>query len=147
MILNTLYLVDAKNTNSWRTRNGGLQRAFALDVPMVPSSALVITTDAERLSCGGFSLGETIHFGSLEFIADHFGGLCLSPMGDGSEIDSMGSARGRPPSPRQAMIWDPTEGSSTASDREGRINLPPPKRHGTGLSPPQPQPHHGRRTL
>jgi hypothetical protein len=40
---------------------------------MVHSSTLTITTDSERLTCGGFSLGETIHFGSLEFIANCFG--------------------------------------------------------------------------
>jgi hypothetical protein len=43
---------------------------FPLDVPMVPSSAFVAATGDERLSCDGFSLGETIHFENLEFIAD-----------------------------------------------------------------------------
>jgi hypothetical protein len=32
---------------------------------MVLSSALAIATDGERLTYGGFSLGETIHFLSL----------------------------------------------------------------------------------
>jgi hypothetical protein len=36
--LTTLYLANAKNTDSWHTRRGDLQRAFPLDVPMVPSS-------------------------------------------------------------------------------------------------------------
>jgi hypothetical protein len=61
-----------------------LQRAFPLDVPMVPSSALTVTVDGERLSSDVFSFGETILFRSLRFIADHFGGLSLSPIGDGS---------------------------------------------------------------
>jgi hypothetical protein len=92
-------LIGVKNTDSWRTRNEDLQCAFPLDVPTVPSSVLVIAADGECLSCGGFSLGETICFGGLEFIADRFSGLSLSPMGDGSDAIIMGSACGGPPSP------------------------------------------------
>jgi hypothetical protein len=44
---------------------------------------LIIAIGGECLLCDGFSLGETICFGSLEFIADRFGGLILSPMGGG----------------------------------------------------------------
>jgi hypothetical protein len=54
---------------------------FPLDVPMVHSSALAITTDGECLTCGGFSAGETIRFRSLEFNANCFDGLSLSPNG------------------------------------------------------------------
>jgi hypothetical protein len=32
---------------------------------MVHSSELTVSTDGEHLRCGGFSLDETIHFGSL----------------------------------------------------------------------------------
>jgi hypothetical protein len=46
---------------------------------MVPSSAIIIATDSERLMCGGFFLSETICLGSFEFIADYFGGLSPSP--------------------------------------------------------------------
>jgi hypothetical protein len=52
---------------------------------MVPSSALIVATNGERLSCGGFSLSETIRFGGLEFIVNRFSGLSLSPMGDDSD--------------------------------------------------------------
>jgi hypothetical protein len=73
--LTTLYLASAKNTNSWCARKGDLQRAFPLDVPMVPSSALSIAADGERLLSDGFSLGETIHIGNLKFITNRFGYL------------------------------------------------------------------------
>jgi hypothetical protein len=66
---------------------------------MVPSFALVVATDGERLSCGGFYLGKIIHFGSLEFIADYFGVLSLSLRRDGSDASFMGSTRNGPPSP------------------------------------------------
>jgi hypothetical protein len=46
---------------------------------MLPSSALAVIADGERLSCCGFSFDETIHFGSLEIIIDRFSGLSLSP--------------------------------------------------------------------
>jgi hypothetical protein len=76
--LDHLVLAGTINTDSWRARKGYLQRAFPLDVMMVPSSALTVATDGEHLLCGGFSLGETIHFGSLESIADRFRGGPLS---------------------------------------------------------------------
>jgi hypothetical protein len=66
---------------------------------MVVSSALAISTDGERLLCGGFSLCETIHFGSVEFITDCFGGLSLSPKMDDLDAAFMGSTRSGPPSP------------------------------------------------
>jgi hypothetical protein len=58
-----------------------LQYAFPLDVPMVHSSVLTVSTDGERLTCDGFSLSEIIHFGSPEFIAIYFNGLSLYPRG------------------------------------------------------------------
>jgi hypothetical protein len=72
-------LAVAKSTDSWHAGKGDLQRAFLLDVLMVPSSALAVAADGERLSCGGFSLGETIRFESLEFITDRFDGLSPPP--------------------------------------------------------------------
>jgi hypothetical protein len=73
-----------------------LQHAFLLDVLMVPASVLTIAAGGECLLCGGFSRGKTIRFESLEFIADHFGGMSLSPMWDGSNAVVMDSARGGP---------------------------------------------------
>jgi hypothetical protein len=107
-----------------------LQCAFPLDVLMVPSSVLTVDAGGARLSCGGFSLGETILFGSLEYSTDHFGGLSLSPMG---------STRGGPPSSQRTMTGDSTEGFPRAPDEEGRIDLFSPRRHDTRA---QPCPYH-----
>jgi hypothetical protein len=66
------------------------------NVPMVPSSVVVATIGGECLSCDGFSLGETIRFGNLEFITDSFSGLSHSHLGDGSSIVVMGPVHGGP---------------------------------------------------
>jgi hypothetical protein len=86
-----------------------LHHAFPLDVPMVPSSVLAIFADGECLTYDGFSHGETIHLWSLEFIANRFSGLSLSPRGSDSDATLVGSTCGGPPSPLRAMIEDSTE--------------------------------------
>jgi hypothetical protein len=69
-ILTTLFLVVQKTPIVGTPRRGICNVLFSLNVPMVPSSMITITTDGERLTYGGFSLGETIHIRSFEFIAD-----------------------------------------------------------------------------
>jgi hypothetical protein len=128
-------LIGAENTDSWHAQKGDLQRAFSLYVLMVPASVLIVTTSGERLLCDGFTLGETICFGSLEFIADYFSGLSLSPRRDGSDAVVVGSSRSEPPSRLRAMIGDSLEEFHTASDGEGGVDLPSPRWHGTGASP------------
>jgi hypothetical protein len=64
-----------------------LQRVFPLDVSMVPSSTLTFSTDGERWVCGGFSLDEIIHLGSIEFIGD----LSFSPKRSDLSTAFMGS--------------------------------------------------------
>jgi hypothetical protein len=132
--LTTLYLANAKNTDSWHARKWDLQRASPLDVLMVLSSSITITTDGECLTCGGFSLSKTIHFGSLEFLIDRLGGMSLSPMGDGSDVIAMGSARGGPLLPQWTMTRDSDEWfSSRCSDGSP--------------CPLQPRPYRDQRTL
>jgi hypothetical protein len=76
-ILTILFIVGAETPTVGK--EGGIVARFPLDVLMVHSSALAVTTDSECLTCGAFSLCETICFGSLESIADCFGSLSLSP--------------------------------------------------------------------
>jgi hypothetical protein len=134
MILTTLYLVGAKNTDSWHVRKGDLQRAFPLDVSMVPSFTLAVAANGECLTGGGFSLSETVRLGSFEFITDYFGGLSLSPKRGNSGVAFMGSTRSRTPSPRQAIIEDSTNEFLIVSSREGGSSLPSPRRRTTRAS-------------
>jgi hypothetical protein len=57
---------------------------------MVHSFTLTISADGKCLMCDGFSLGDTVRFRSLEFIADCFGGLSLSLRRNDSDIAFMG---------------------------------------------------------
>jgi hypothetical protein len=96
-----------------------LHHAFPLDVMMVHSSAFTVSTDGERLTCGGYSLGEIVRSGSLEFIADCFNGVSLSPRRNNSSTAFMGSTHNGPPSPLWAMIEDSTEEFYMTSSGEG----------------------------
>jgi hypothetical protein len=91
--LTILYLAGAKNSDSSRVKKGDLQRAFPLNVLMGPSYAIAVATDGEHLTCGGFSLGETIHHGNFEFTADYFSGRSLSPRWGDEGTAFMGSTR------------------------------------------------------
>jgi hypothetical protein len=73
-ILTTIYLAGAKNTDSWHARKGDFQCAFPLYVLMVPLSALTVAANGDHLTCGGFSLSETVRLGSFEFITDYIDG-------------------------------------------------------------------------
>jgi hypothetical protein len=101
---------------------------------MVHSLVLAITTDGEHLTCGDLSLSKTIHFGNLDFIADCFGSLSLSPKEGDSGAAFMGTTRSRSPSLR-AMIGDSTEEFYMATSGEGGSNLPSSMRHDTGATP------------
>jgi hypothetical protein len=92
-------LASAEKTDSWHARKGDLQHAFPLNISMVPSSAITVAVNGERLTCSGFSLGEIVHLRSFEFTADYFGGLSLSPRRGDSAASFMGSTRSETPPP------------------------------------------------
>jgi hypothetical protein len=56
-----------------------LQRAFPLDILMVPLPKLSFVANGNNPTGVGLALGSTIHFGSPEFTADRLGRLSLSP--------------------------------------------------------------------
>jgi hypothetical protein len=86
MILTILFLC-IENTDSWHDRKWDLQRAFPLDIPMVPSPKLSFVANGNNPTGVGLAHGDTIHFGSLEFTIDRLDHLSLSPQeGDSSAI-------------------------------------------------------------
>jgi hypothetical protein len=126
-------LAGAENTNGWHSWKWDLHRPFPLNVPMVPSSPLAITSDGECLMCGCFSLGKTICPGSFEFIANYFRGLSLSPRRGNSRTAFMGSIH--------SGTWYRTPLRSSSWCQVGK-GAP-----ASRLRPLPSQPHHGWRML
>jgi hypothetical protein len=124
-----------------------LQRAFPLDIPMVPSSMITIATDGEHLTYDGFSLSETIQLGNFKFIADYFGCLSLSTRRGDSAAVFMGSTCSGTPSPWWAIIEVFAGEFLMASSREGDSASPLPGLTAQMLCPLSSHPHHGWRML
>jgi hypothetical protein len=101
---------------------------FPLNISMVHSSMIVITTDSEHLTCGGFSLGKTFRFGSLEFIADCFDSLSISLKGNNSCAVFVGMARSGLLSLR-AILEDSPDEFYMASSGEGTLGFPVSQSH------------------
>jgi hypothetical protein len=116
---------------------------------MVHSSTLTVATNGESLTCGGFSLGETICFGSHEFIVNCFGSLSFSPGGGGGSVPLfVGMTRSESLSP-QAMIEDFLDKFYMPSSGGGGGALASPYPRGSArehrLLPPKP--HDGQKML
>jgi hypothetical protein len=67
-------------------QEGEFVACFPLYVSMVHSPKLVITANEGHQIDSGFTLGETIRIGSLEFIDDRFGSWSLSAEGNDSGV-------------------------------------------------------------
>jgi hypothetical protein len=102
---------------------------------MVYSSVLAMATDGECLTCGGFSLSKTIHFGSLEFITDCFGDLSLSNKGSDSGAIFMRTIHSGSPS-LWALIDDSIYEFYMASSGEGSSDLLAMAAHTMMMVPP-----------
>jgi hypothetical protein len=114
VILTTLYLADAKNIDSWCDKKGDLQRAFPLDVPMVPSLKLSFVANGNHLTGVGFAPRSTIYFGSLEFPADCLGHLSLSPLERDSSAVFIGMVHNGSPSLHTALEESSDEDGATS---------------------------------
>jgi hypothetical protein len=95
-----------------------------LDVPVVPSSSIIVGADGKRLMCSGFSQGKTSHLGNFKFIADYFSGLSLSPMRGDTGTAFMGPTQSGASTPRRTMMGDSVEEFLMAPTTEGRFGLP-----------------------
>jgi hypothetical protein len=111
-MLTTLYAASTKNTKSWHVRKGDLQCAFPRDVPMVTSMKLSFIAYNNNSTSTGFTLGETIHFGSLEFTTDRLGHLNLSPKQWDSRAIFIGMVHSGSPTLHTAFKDSSDEGSA-----------------------------------
>jgi hypothetical protein len=90
---------------------------------MVSSSVITVTADGECLTCNGFSLGEAIHLGNFEFIADYFDGLSLPPpKRSDARIAYMASTHKEASTSRWATIEHSAVEFLTASSGEGFVD-------------------------
>jgi hypothetical protein len=97
---------------------------FPLNILMVHSSTLiVVAANGKHQTGGGFTLDETIRFGSLKFITNHFGNLSLSDEENDSVTVFMGMAHNGLPSLHNILEESADEGDTT-SNRGGSSSFP-----------------------
>jgi hypothetical protein len=96
---------------------------FALNISMVHSPKLVGGRGGKHQTGISFTLGETIHFGSLEFIAGHFGPMRLSSKENDSGIVFIGMVHNRSSS-LHAILEDSIDEGEIASSRGRSSSFP-----------------------
>jgi hypothetical protein len=102
---------------------GGFVTCFPLKVSMVQSPKLTFIANSNNLTGAGFILGETICFGSLEFTADFFGNLSLSPEGNDSVAIFIELVHNGSPS-LHTILEESFDKGDTASGRGGNSGIP-----------------------
>jgi hypothetical protein len=99
---------------------------FPLNVLMVYSLKLAFVANDNNLTSVGLIPGETICFGSLEFIADHFDNLSFSPEMNDSGVVFVGMVQNRSPFVHTILEKSSNEGD-TALVEGGSSGFPDPR--------------------
>jgi hypothetical protein len=82
---------------------------------MVHSPKLTIIANDKHNTCISFTLGKIVHFGSLEFITDHFSSLSLSDEGNVSDVMFVGMTHSGSPSLHTILEDSADEGDIASS--------------------------------
>jgi hypothetical protein len=90
---------------------------------MVDSLKPIVITNGNRPTDARFTRGETIHFGSLEFIVERFTSMCLSPEQNDSGVMFVGMVHSGLPS-LHTILKESADESKTTSSRGGSSGLP-----------------------
>jgi hypothetical protein len=89
---------------------------------MIQLAKLFVVNDEHQTDVG-FTLDETICFGSLEFIADCFGNLSLSPEGNDSGTVFVGMVHSGSPS-LHTILEESADEDDTTSSGGGSLGFP-----------------------
>jgi hypothetical protein len=90
-------------------KEGGFAACFSMDVFMVTLRKLSFIANGNNPIGVGLAPGETTCFGSLEFTADHFGHLSLSPDEQDSSAIFVGMVHNGSPSLSTALEYSSDE--------------------------------------
>jgi hypothetical protein len=104
----------------------GFAACFPLNVSKVYSLKLTFVASGNNLTGVGLDPGETIRFGSLEFTADHFDNLSLSPEGNDSGVVFIGMVHNGSPS-TETIHEESSDEGDMALGRGGNSGPPGPR--------------------
>jgi hypothetical protein len=96
---------------------------FPLNILMIHSPKPTIIANNNNLTGIGFAWGETIRFGSLEFIANRFGNLSISPEGNDSDAVFMRMVHSRLSS-LHAILEESTDEDNIVSSGRANSDFP-----------------------